>query len=70
MHSIVITDLHLRDPAGSREAAAHAGRVAELIDKAAELVPDAELLILMGDLTDAGEDGAYDWLAERLAGAA
>ena len=67
MHSIVITDLHLRDPAGSREAAAHAGRVAELIDKAAELVPDAELLILMGDLTDAGEDGAYDWLAERLA---
>ena len=67
MHSIVISDLHLRDPAGSREAATHAAMVADLIDRAAELVPDAELLILMGDLTDAGENGAYHWLAERLA---
>ena len=67
MHSIVISDLHLRDPSGSRDAATHAVRVADLINQATELVPDAELLILMGDLTDAGEVGAYRWLAERLA---
>ena len=66
MQSIVITDLHLRDPDGSPEAAAHAARIGERLDRISEAVPEAEFCILMGDLTDAGEDAAYRWLKRRL----
>jgi 3',5'-cyclic AMP phosphodiesterase CpdA len=66
MQCILITDLHLRDPDHSPEAAKHAARIDAFLDRIAEMVPDAECCIVMGDLTDAGETAAYRWLYHRL----
>lgn len=66
MQAILITDLHLRDPDSSPEAAAHAACIGAHLDRAVGLAPKAECCILMGDLADAGEPGAYRWLKERL----
>jgi 3',5'-cyclic AMP phosphodiesterase CpdA len=66
MQAILITDLYLRDPDGSPDAAAHAARIGARLDRAVEMAPDADCCILMGDLTDAGEPDAYRWLKLRL----
>ena len=66
MHAILMTDLHLVDPARSPDAAAHAARIGARLDRAAEKAPGAEFCILAGDLADAGEVGAYDWLRKKL----
>lgn len=66
MHAILMTDLHLVDPGKSSDAAAHAARIGACLDRAADKVPDAAFCILAGDLTDAGEIGAYDWLRHKL----
>lgn len=66
MPILLMTDLHLRDPDGSHEAAAHAAQIGSCLDRAAGICPDADLCILMGDLTDDGEEGAYRWLRSKL----
>ena len=66
MSFLLMTDLHLLDPDGSAEAAAHAGYVGACLDQAAEAYPGAEFCVLTGDLTSLGEPGAYRWLKQRL----
>jgi len=66
MQAILITDLHLSDPDGSPGAAAHAARVYAHLDRAVEIAPEADCCIVMGDLADAGEPGAYRWLKRSL----
>ena len=66
MHAILMTDLHLEDPARSSGAAAHAARIGACLDRAAEMVPGANVCILAGDLTDRGEIVAYQWLRKKL----
>ena len=66
MQAILITDLHLRDPDESPDAAAHAARVGAHLDHTVEIARKADCCILMGDLADAGEPGAYGWLKHRL----
>ena len=66
MHAILMTDLHLVDPSKSSDAAAHAARIGAYLDLAADKAPGAEFCVLAGDLTDAGEIGAYEWLRHNL----
>lgn len=67
MPILLMTDLHLRDPDGSPEASAHAAQIGSCLERAAEIFPEADLCVLMGDLTDAGEEGAYHWLKNKIA---
>ena len=66
MHCLLMTDLHLLDPDGSAETAAHAAYIGACLDKAAATYPGAEACILTGDLTSLGEPAAYRWLKQRL----
>ncbi len=66
MQIILISDLHLDDPARSAEAAAHAARVGAYLDRIGDCHPQAELCVIAGDLTNHGEPGAYRWLRQRV----
>ncbi len=66
MYCILMTDLHLLDPDGSTEAAAHAAHIGACLEKAAETYPGADFCVLNGDLTSLGEPGAYRWLKNKL----
>ena len=59
MQAILMSDLHLRDPNGSTEAASHAASICVLLDRASETCPGVAFCILSGDLADRGEPGAY-----------
>ena len=67
MRFIHLTDFHLRDPASSDTAADYAGFVADCLSELADDHSDIDLCVITGDLTDAGEPGAYQWLAAELA---
>jgi len=66
MSVILVTDLPLRAPAGSADAAAHAARIGAYLDQAAEAFSEAECCVLAGDLADSGEEEAYVWLKRKL----
>lgn len=66
MHLILVSDLHLRDPEVSADAAAHAARIGEFLERAVAWSPDPVCCVLAGDLADAGEPAAYAWLKRKL----
>jgi 3',5'-cyclic AMP phosphodiesterase CpdA len=66
MHMILVSDLHLRDPEVSADAAAHAAQVGGLLERAVARFPDPVCCVIAGDLADAGEPGAYAWLKRKL----
>lgn len=66
MHVILVSDLHLRDPELSTDAAAHAAQVGELLERAVARFPDPVYCVIAGDLADAGEPEAYAWLKRKL----
>ncbi len=67
MKFIHLTDTHLVDPVQMLHGLDPASRFSPAIDSINTLHADAECCIISGDLTDAGEPAAYQFLAERIA---
>ena len=66
MFFIQLTDLHLRAPAADLGEDYHAKFVSNCLRKLADAYPDADVCVITGDLTDQGEQGAYQWLKGQL----
>ena len=66
MRFIQLTDLHLRDPAGSDVARRHAEYISDGLRAAGDRFGDAACCVITGDLTDRGEEAAYHWLKEQV----
>lgn len=66
MRLIHLTDFHLRDPAGSKNAAQYADFVATCLQELAESCADITCCVVTGDLTEKGEPAAYRWLRDQL----
>lgn len=63
---IHITDLHLKPPGQELWGLNPQERFERCLKDVEAWHSDAEFCIISGDLADAGESGAYDWLRERL----
>ena len=62
MRILYVTDFHLRDPARSAGDKDHAENVLLWLSELASADPEADLLVIGGDIADAGEASAYDVL--------
>lgn len=67
MKIVHITDPHLVAPGKPLWGGDAADRFSRCLDDIARWHADAEFCVVSGDLTDAGEPEAYDWLRDRLA---
>lgn len=66
MKIIHVTDPHLIAPGNILWSTDPSDRLSRCLDDIARLHGDAEFCVISGDLADAGEPAAYDWLRERL----
>lgn len=64
---IHITDLHLKPPGEKLWGLNPQERFDHCLKDIESWHDDAEFCVISGDLADAGEPGAYDWLRDRLA---
>lgn len=68
MKIIHITDFHLVAPGEPLWGLNPHDRVERCLDDIARWHGDAEFCVISGDLTNAGDTEAYEWLSEKLAG--
>ena len=66
MKLVLVSDLHVRDPDGSASAMDQVVRIGACLDRVAENCPTATCCVITGDLADAGETAAYNWLKKKL----
>ncbi len=66
MRLLFVTDFHLRNLALSPSDRAHAESIARSLDEAAASHLDAEMMVIGGDIADAGDAAVYEFLKPHL----